>query len=578
MAEEHAIRITTPGADAAAGKLRDVAAAQAQTGRSAEDAGRKAEGAYDRAQRRLRELTAAQKNLRYAMDRGGRVTDAQRRRMERLSRATTAYRGRLGEVDRATAQAATTTQSLGGHVSQLAQAYLGMRVAFQLVSSLREETEKTDEATLRIINSLRSVLALSALKGERPETQKSIYQMAVAAGRKVDEVAPAYYTLLGGTAGMDRDRQMGLMQQALTMAKTDPTASLDSLVNLFSTIAAQQPGLTPLQIGNLASKAIEQAKSTTGEMSQYLPDVLTAAQAGGADVGTATAMFTFATRKGGGVAKAGQSAKSALLGLLAPNDQAARQLREYGFPGQGDLMTKVQWLAEKGESLPPELQAALGGRRGIQSIAAIAAAPEEFAAEREIIGGSLTAEGSLLKERLRDMYGEVPAQRMLDQFKQIEVMRDIEYVDEDALWEKSAIDMVDLILKRQGTSPVMRDLTRWWSKTSRYIGGPPWPANTNPSQVAFLELLREGYTPQQLIEHALPAVQEGGGGIEVTREGLRLENANREEVEAEKQRLREVLSSAGVTTMQGTTYNGGTHIHQHDRTDPAGRPLPPRGQ
>jgi hypothetical protein len=197
--------------------------------------------------------------------------------------------------------AATAADRLLGSVKGLVGGYLGLQGILRVLGAIREEHERATEATLRHAEALREVLSLSSLQGERPRTIAAIQAMAVSAGRPVEQVAAAYNTLLGGTAGMDRARQQGLMQEALAHGKAAPTASLEALVNLFATTATQAPQLSPRQISNLLSVTGEQAKGTVGEIAASLPNVLTAASAGGVGPEVAAATFSFATRAGGGV-------------------------------------------------------------------------------------------------------------------------------------------------------------------------------------------------------------------------------------------------------------------------------------
>ncbi|HUW99369.1 MAG TPA: phage tail tape measure protein [Phycisphaerae bacterium] len=535
MPDDLKIPVTTPGAAKAKRDLTEIARAEKKVGQSAEEAGRK---------------------------------------------------GKKGGQDAAEGkkEAARWTDRLITKVKALVGAYLGLRGAQAVLRSLREETEKIDEATRKAAESLRAVMALSTLKGERVETQQAIWQMAIGAGRPIEQVAPAYYTLLGGTAGMERGRQMGLMQQALTMAKTDPRASLEALVSLFSTIGTQQPDLTPQQIGNLVSKTIEQAKATPEEMAMYLPSILTTARAAGADVGTAAAMFTLGTRRGGGVATSGTAVRAAILGLLLPAPDVQKQLTQFGFPATGDILSRIGWLQEAGGQLPPELVAGLGGRRGIEAISAIAEQPGALRAEIGLMAGAMAAPGSLLQQRLGEMYGELPAQRYLEQLSQLTVLTQKEYTDPEALLQQAEMELVDLAFRRQGVAPWMRKVAGWAYRTRRGLGYRAVSAE-GPGEEAFLGLLRQGYTPADILEHVLPTIQEAGGAAWERRDWIGLDWPSPPEGVTYEQWYQQLLQAGGAEPMQGTgggatggagavsVFQGGTHYHIDDRRDPAGRPV-----
>jgi len=512
MADDLKIPIRLPGATDAKRDLKEIAEGERQVGQAARESGRKAKTAKD--------------------------------------------------------DATSATSKLVGAVKGLVASYVGLAGAMKALAVMKQAHEQAAEAAMRHADAMRALLALSSLQGERAETIQSVRKMAVAAGRPIGQVGDAYYTLLGGTAGMDRGRQQGLMQQALLMGRTDPTASLESLVNLFSTLGTQAPGLTPGQLGNLASKTIEQAKSTGGEMAAYLPDVLTAARAGGVGPDVAAAMFSFTTRAGGGVAKAGTAAKSALMGLLAPGRETAKVLRRAGMP-EGSLMAKVGWLASNADRLPEDVVAALGGRRGIQAVSAIAADQAGFQAEMGMMAGALTEPGSLLQGRLEGMFGEVPAQRIAEQARQIEVMTDIEKASPEASRAKMRIGFRALLRREQGEGEIAIRANRWLEETSAgtILGLPQ-----GPDQIRAMEaLLDEGYQVQDVM-----AAFKSWGGRPI---GGNLAGPGGEWVTAAQatDAMRARLRGRGVTTMQGTgpTIVGGTVYINADKADPAGKPVAP---
>lgn len=451
-------------------------------------------------------------------------------------------------------EAAGWTDRLAGKLKGLLGAYVGLRLARTILASLTEETEKMDAATRKAAESMTALLALSALKGERPEVQQAVWQMAVGAGRPIEQVAPAYYALLGGTVGMARERQQALMQQALLMGRTDPQAALAPIVGLFTTMATQQPQLSPQQIGNLLSQTIEAAKATTAEMAAALPSILSVAKVGGVPIQVPAAMFAFGTRRGGGVAEMGTAVRATMLGLLAPPAELQKRLAGFGFPARGDLMARIQWLLAAGPGMPPELQEALGGRRGIEAVAAIAAEPRAFEAEIAMMGGALGAPGSLLQQRLAEMYGEVPAQRYVTQLQQLEVLREREYQDPRVLREKAQIDLAELIDRRRGLSPFRRKGARWYLNRLRDLGWDP-RIGMRPAQRGMADLLEQGYAAQDILDIVYPETTWAGGPS--------LES------------MEQMLRAGGAQPMQLNL--GGTHYHQDERRDPAGRPRTPVG-
>lgn len=452
-----------------------------------------------------------------------------------------------GETDKLGA----VTHKLAQGVTSLVGSYMGLQGVMKLLQGIREEHERELQVTLRQTEAMRGLLALSSLAGQRPEVQAQVQQMAVASGKSVEQVAPAYYTLLGGTAGMDRARQQGLMQQSLLMSRMDPTASLDSIVNLMATMATQQPGMSPLQIGNLLAGTLEQAKGTAGEMAQSLPDVLSAARVGGVEPATAAAMFSFATRQGGGVRRSGTAVRAALMGLMAPTPDAMKAMTEAGMPAAGGLMARLDWLAKAGANLPPELLAKVGGREGIAAVSAISGDAAGFASEIATANRYMNMLGSLMQGSLAGMFGEDPSQRMLDQINMIKSASDIESNKPEAMEAQVRLDFRELLAKRRGMGAATR-----WIKSAGNVAyrGLTGRAITeiDPAAQAMEDLVVEGYDPQQVLDIILPA------------QG------------AAPEAFRGLLNKSGAKPMQaagGNTYHGGTHYHNQDKNDPAGKPV-----
>jgi len=473
-------------------------------------------------------------------------------------------KGRKGGEDAAkgTAAVGDAAQRSLSSVRSLIAGYVGLQGALKVIQAIRQAHQEAYEITLRHADALRAVMAQDQLMGMRPEQRQAIYGMAAASGRKVEEVSPAYAMLMGGTMGMTPERQQGLMQQALLMGKTDPAANLADLVSLVSTMGTQNPDLTPEQIGNLSWHTFQSAKTTAGEMAAYLPAVLSAARSGKVGPEEATALFSFATRAGGGVAKSGTAVSATMLGLLAPGKETAKRLGEFGFPFNASLMDKVTWLAQNGERLPDDLAAALGGRRGIEAVVAIRENPSGFQAEVSASRASLSRQGSGIGESLASMYGEEPAQRAADQIKQLTVLNENARVDDGTLSDKARIAFREAYSRRKGNRSDFSIRTNRFLDQGAVDLGIGLGGTMDPYENAMEQLVAEGYQPSDVL-----------GLIPYTES---LSSSERRQFwmdpAAGPQILRKRLQSQGVRPMQ--VYNGGTHYHSDNRNDPAGKPQP----
>lgn len=471
-----------------------------------------------------------------------------RRAIQSAKQATGEVRKFGKEGVRSTDRVAGASDKLKTAIMGMVGAYAGFAGARIIMQQLREETERIDKATRSALEAMRSVLALSALKGRRAEEVQAIQAMSVYAGRPLEEVSKAYYSLLGGTYGMTPERQKGLMQQALLFQKTDPTAQLDPLVSMITAVGTQQPKMTPTQIGNVLSKTLEMAKAKPEEMAQAIPALLASAKVGDLPIEVPLGMFAQVTRGAGGVATAATAGRSILLSLMKTPPEMVEKLAPYGFRKDMTLMQKIQWLADKGSDLPEELAAGLGGRRGIEAVATIATRPEEFrqgVAEIRQMKKQTTSE---LRRRLADLYSEDVAQRYLDQSQQLRMGTAMEDIQPGEMREQAIMDWRERRRRRIFKSPLLRGIERQIDLRSRDIfGEPSGMIGGDPFGTAVEALIDKGYSGADIEKYILPLMSRSTGLLEgPLPEGMGVE-----------QYLESVLQKGGAGPMQAPAQPSG---------------------
>ena len=517
MAEDVKIGITTPGAQASEQALRKVAAAEQAVGREGADAGSKVKDAGSK----IKDTTAIAEEHHGV-----------------LSRLVSTIKGLVG-------------------------AYLGLAGVRWVLNTLREETERVDAATRKATESLRGLLAMSALKGERAEVQQKVLALATERGVAPEEMASAYYALQRGTAGMDTGRRDELMRQAAMMAKTAPGTSLEGMTKLFATIATQQPQLSPEQIGNLVSTAVERAGATPEEAAGELPVILRTARAAGVEPETAAAMFSLVGRKGGGV-EASAALRAAMLAVLEPS--AAKDLQKYGFPERAGLAEKLQWLGTRGGALPPEMLAGLGGRRAFEAVSLLAE-PGALEKETEMMRGAVAGGGSVLEQRLRETGEEVPSQRWLEILKQAEVASQVQDIQPDELREQAVLKMREALRKKRGQGPVSRALEQGVDQFLRGVTGKVVTEFESVEESLKRVELEAGVPFEKVMEEAPEEYVPLPPGVDE-----RIRAAHKEWWE--KRRGREPVFIPPGVQQSSVIYQGGTHFHGTFE-DPAGRAIPP---
>ena len=480
---------------------------------------------------------------------------------------------------RSGAEAAGQTDQLGAVTHKLAQgvqtlvgSYMGLQGVLKVLQGIREEHERELAVTLRQTEAMRGLLAISSLAGQRPEVQAQVQAMAIASGRPVEQVAPAYQALLSGTAGMAPDRQQGLMEQTLLAGKMDYGQDLGGAAEFFTRIGFQQPEWSPQQIGNLGARMSSLGVSR-GEAAEYLPGILATGRIAGADPADLAGMFSFAARRGGGVGQSGAAVRTVMMAMMDPNNANAKDLAKYGFPAKAGLMEKIGWIGEHGKDLPEDILAGMGGRRGVQVISAIANDPQGIQKEIGQVQAALAETGNMPGAALTGLYGEVPAQRMLDQIRSVKSGIEAEEQDPATLERKLRLDFRALLSHRIGVPAA----ARWVDETADvwYAGLTGSAAQeARPVYRALEDLVVAGYDPDTVLNTVLPSLaKEGYEGIWDLRSSY--SDYTPPSGQTEYGVFKGWLDKAGARPMQTaapTIYNGGTHYHNQDKNDPAGKP------
>ena len=409
----------------------------------------------------------------------------------------------LDGIKNSTGVLSMATKGLTTAVGGLVAGYAGLSGVRAIVAGIREEIEKMSKTTREALESLRAVQALTMMQGRGKEEADYLKQMTVKTGVKLGELAPAYYTLLGGTAGQKEEVQKALFQQAVMMKKVDPSTDLNDAVNLMTTIKNQYPDLSAQQIGNMASKTLEQAKSTTPQMTNALPRLLSTSKALKLDKETGPALFSLLSRGLGDPAEASTSANALLFGLVNPPQNIISEMESLGFDTSWPLEKKLLWLGKNGSRLSEQAAIQLGGRRGIKALPAIGFEEGALQKEKDIIKRGMYSPKGLMKQRLVNMYGEDKAQMFLDQTKSLEAANERFYMRD----ERARIDMAKKLRERitqaRGSGAMTRGGRIAGAGVLDVFGAEPETFLSDPGDAMF-KLLEEGYTWEDIENNILP--------------------------------------------------------------------------
>jgi hypothetical protein len=313
-------------------------------------------------------------------------------------------------------------------------------------------------------------------------------------------------------------------------------------------------------------------------MAGALPRVMATGAAVGAEPALAMALFSYISRQTGDPHLAATSATAIMFGLGKPPKQLLGKMRALGFDPSGTMLEKIQWLG--GADLPEEVAMALGGRRGIVALSALARRPEEFMRGLEEGRAALAAPGSLFEQRLAGLYGEVPSQRMLDQMAKMDVLAQRQRVQPDTLRRKMLMDFTAVWAREGGMPAIGIDLVKAGAATYRYTGmGWAWEkqARMMPGIDVMYDLLEAGYTPEDVLEIVNPALKERGGMMWHAAPDWGILTPGVVDRDKLGQEMRELLKSKGRGPMQegGTIIQNPGVVHVHPAGPQGATPNPP---
>ena len=462
MADDVKIPISTPGAKGALEDLRKVAAAEKEVGAAAESSGKQAKAG------------------------GGMAADAM---------------AHLGK------EADHVMDSLKG----MALGFAGLEGAKQGLEMLVALHEKLARTAEEAAQAMTGVLSLSSLAGQRKEVVEKVHGMAVKAGRPLSQMAGAYQAIQSGTAGMDESKRTGLLNQVAMLSQLEPSASPEALAGTLAELSMQQPNLSPNQVGNLMSTMREQAGGTLGDVGAVLPNLGGMAAASGADLPTVLGMFSVASRRSGGMGRAGSGVSHVLASLMNPRGPAGAALASAGMPTGGSLQGRLAWLAAHQGQLPPEVEMALGGPRGVAAVAAIAGNPEELSRTTAAIAASMGGQGSQVSGQLAGLYGESEMVRAAHaKAAAEEVMHGPTPAAVTALTEEAQVETRQAAMKDMGVPRPLRWLAGFQESTMNVLGMHPRDAG----------LMQPGFRPGAVpVSGGGTTIHNHGGTMYVTADG-----------------------------------------------------------
>jgi len=261
------------------------------------------------------------------------------------------------ETDKATRSLSNMTQTCFVGARAIIS---GVTKAIQIQNeALREHAEIVTQQQ----NKLLRLQFLGSFFKERPELRQQVQTYAEFGRRPFEEVADAWYNLRSKGAGLTQPQKDSIMREALEFGRTDPSAPLDTLVDMFSLYAKQTRQRDANRIQNVLSQTITEAGGSTADVARYMPQFLPIGMSGGLTGPQAAGLWSYVTTQLADASIATTGLRSTFMGLQGRGSPEGQKfLQRAGITSGMGFMEKIQRLSQMGLTLGQAEQ--IAGREG----------------------------------------------------------------------------------------------------------------------------------------------------------------------------------------------------------------------
>lgn len=222
-------------------------------------------------------------------------------------------------------------------------------VVKMITSAVREQIAAIKEhadIAMRQQNALTRLQFLGDYYKDKPNLRKEVQAFAEFGRRDFTEVANAWYNLRSKAGGLSESSQMGILRESLEFGRTDPSAPLDMLVDMFSLVAKQSGEGDANKIQNLINRTIREAGGSTADVAKYLPQFLPVAMAGGMGAAEASGLWAYATTQLAESSIATTGLRASFMGLMGKGTpESAKLMKKMGVREGDSFLNKIGVLS-----------------------------------------------------------------------------------------------------------------------------------------------------------------------------------------------------------------------------------------
>jgi hypothetical protein len=271
-------------------------------------------------------------------------------------------------------------------------------------------TEKQQEKLVRLQH-------LGDFYKERPELRKEVASLAEYGRRDVGEVADAWYNLRSKAGGLSDSQQMGILKEAIEFGRTDPSVSLDVLVDMMSLYAKKTGETDANKIQNVMSKTVREAGSNTEGAASYMPRFLPVGMEAGLSGSETAGLWAWGTTQEADPSVATTGLRNVVMSLMGKGTpESNRLMKNLGVNDNMDFYKKIETLSKQYAAGNIGLSEAeqIGQREGSVMLLNLLKDPDEMRRVVRSVQSADRGDIDLTRESINGLLGTDEVARLAD--------------------------------------------------------------------------------------------------------------------------------------------------------------------
>lgn len=332
-------------------------------------------------------------------------------------------------TEKATQKMSGMARVAGQLKSTLLGLFGGAAAIAAVTKAIQAQSRAVEEHSKIVLEQQNKLLRLQFLGDfftEKPELRKEVMQLAEFGRRPFEQVADAWYNLKSKGAGLTDTMQKDLLREALEYGRTDPSAPLDTLVDMFSLYAKQTHAKDANRVQNVIRQTVTEAGSSTSQAAQYMPQFLPVGMSGGLSGEEAAGLWAYVTTQFAEPAIATTGLRSVFMALQGKGTpESGKLLKKLGVKSDMSFFEKLSQLAtqqQKGEFSLGQAEL-IAQKEGAATLLSLIQNPEAMMKTVGAVVGVGQSDKDLTKEAIDKLFGsdEVAAMEEMSRLFDIQI-------------------------------------------------------------------------------------------------------------------------------------------------------------